>query len=269
MNIGTAKPTQAERAEVVFWCLDLCDPSEEYTVSRYQQDANHALADMSERSVRPLMVGGSGLYVRAVVDEIEIPGQYPEVRARLEAEPDTAGLYAQLRQSDPKAAERIEPENRRRIVRALEVTLGSGRKFSSYGEGLDTYSDTKWRQIGLRPDMDWLDERIERRLRQQLECGLLEDARELFGREQASTAKLSRRAELSRTARQALAYKELFAHFRGELTLEEAVELAIGNTRRFARKQMRWFRRDTRIRWVDIKESPLEALAVLQDSLAS
>ena len=257
MDIGTAKPTPEQQAEVPHWCLDLIDPAEEYAVSRYQADVAAALSDIQSRGAQPLIVGGTGLYIRAVVDAIQMPGQFPEVRASLESEGDTATLYSRLRTHDPMAAKRMEPGNRRRIVRALEVTLGSGRRFSSYGEGLSTYGKTAFKQIGLRLPRPLLDERIEQRFARQLELGLVEEAKQLHDRPEG----------LSRTAQQALAYKELFAHFRGETTLDEAIDLAKARTRRFSRRQQRWFRRDPRIHWIDVEQDPMEALPAVQAEL--
>ncbi len=257
MDIGTAKPTPEQQADVPHWCLDLVDPAEEYAVSRYQADVAAALSDIQSRGAQPLIVGGTGLYIRAVVDAIQMPGQFPEVRASLESEGDTATLYSRLRTHDPMAAKRMEPGNRRRIVRALEVTLGSGRRFSSYGEGLSTYGKTAFKQIGLRLLRPLLDERIEQRFARQLELGLVEEAKQLHDRPEG----------LSRTAQQALAYKELFAHFRGETTLDEAIDLAKARTRRFSRRQQRWFRRDPRIHWIDVEQDPMEALPAVRAEL--
>ena len=257
MDIGTAKSTPEQQVEVPHWCLDLIDPAEEYAVSRYQADVAAALSDIQSRGAQPLIVGGTGLYIRAVVDAIQMPGQFPEVRASLESEGDTATLYSRLRTYDPMAAKRMEPGNRRRIVRALEVTLGSGRRFSSYGEGLSTYGKTAFKQIGLRLPRPLLDERIEQRFTRQLELGLVEEAKRLHDRPEG----------LSRTAQQALAYKELFAHFRGETALDEAIDLAKARTRRFSRRQQRWFRRDPRIHWIDVEQDPMEALPAVRAEL--
>lgn len=242
MDIGTAKPSAADRAEVPHWCLDLVDPAEEYTVKRYQHDATAALGDIADRGAQALMVGGAGLYIRAVVDDIDMPGQFPQVRQELDAASSTAELYSQLRQLDPTAASRMEPTNRRRILRALEVTLGSGKRFSAFGEGMASYPPTGFRQVGIRLPRPLMDERIAARLERQLAAGLVEEVERLFHRPDG----------LSKTARQALAYKELFEHFKGEISLSEAVDLALARTRRFSRRQMRWFRRDPRIVWVDV-----------------
>jgi tRNA dimethylallyltransferase len=240
MDIGTAKPSVAERAEIRHHLIDVADPSEDYAVARFQRDVATALADIEARGCRALLVGGTGLYLRAVVDELDIPGRFPEVRAELDADADTAGLHARLAALDPVAAGRIEPGNRRRIVRALEVSVGSGRPFSSFGPGLDTYRPATMALFGLRLPRPQLDARIAARYDEQMAAGLLDEVRALADR------------PLSRTARQALGYKELLAHVAGECSLDEALDLARQRTRRFARRQERWFRRDPRIRWFDI-----------------
>jgi tRNA dimethylallyltransferase len=247
MDIGTAKPTPAQRAEVRHHLLDLVDPDEDYSLARFQAAARAALADIEARGRRALLVGGTGLYLRAVIDDLELPGQHPEARAEVEAEADTAVLHRRLEALDPVAAGRMEATNRRRVVRALEVTLGSGRPFSSYGPGLDAYPATDIAQVGLRLDPAALDARIEARVAAMLDAGLVAEVRALA----------DRRAGLSRTARQALGYRELLDHRAGLTTLEEAVAEIVSRTRRFARRQVRWFRRDPRIRWVDVGQNGL------------
>ena len=250
MDIGTAAPTAADRAEVPHHLLDLVDPTEDFTVSDFQVAAREALVGMADRGSRAVLVGGTGLHVRAVVDDLEIPGRYDEVRAALEADDDTSGLYARLVALDPVAAGRMEATNRRRVVRALEVTLGSGRPFSSFGPGLEAYPATPFTQVGLRVDRDVMDRRIAERYQRQLDDGFLDEVRALEGLG----------GGLSRSAAQALGYKELLAHLRGDRTLEDAVSDAVVATQRFARRQERWFRRDPRIEWFDVAEDPLEAL---------
>jgi tRNA dimethylallyltransferase len=245
MDIGTAKPTPAERAEIPHHLLDLVEPHEDYTVARFQTDLADVLADIEGRGARALLVGGTGLYLRAAVDDLDIPGRYPVVRARLEAEPDTAALHARLAATDPTAASRMEPGNRRRILRALEVTLGSGRPFSSYGPGLGAHPPSRFTLVGLRRPRPVVDERIERRYARQLDAGFLDEVRDL----------LARPGGLGRTAGQALGYRELALHVAGELPLADAVALAVNRTRRFARRQERWFRRDPRIHWLDPPDS--------------
>jgi tRNA dimethylallyltransferase len=265
MDIGTAKPTPAERAEIPHHLLDLAGPDEEFTVARFQRAAREALAGIEARGNRALLVGGTGLYLRAVVDGLDIPGRWPELRARLEEEAAAVGpepLHARLAALDPVAAGRMEPSNTRRVVRALEVTLGSGRPFSSFGPGLEAHpADTcrSFRLVGVALPSDVVAERIARRFRDQLAAGLLDEVRALAARPEG----------LSRTARQALGYKELLAHLAGELDLDEAAELAIRRTRRFARRQRAWFRRDPRITWLHAERDPAEVLNSLLELLDS
>jgi tRNA dimethylallyltransferase len=244
MDIGTAKPTPAEQAEVPHHLLDLLDPHEESTVAWFQAEANRAIADIEHRGRRALLVGGTGLYHRAVVDQLTIPGAYPDARAELEAVPDTAALHERLDRLDPQAAARIEPTNRRRILRALEVTVGSGRPFSSYGPGLDAYPPSRFRLLGVAMPADEVRSRIADRYRAQMEAGFLEEVARLRGRPEG----------LSRTARQALGYRELLEHLDGRCALDVALDLAIRRTRQFARRQRAWFRRDPRIRWIEVDE---------------
>jgi tRNA dimethylallyltransferase len=217
------------------------DPGEEFSVAQFRRAADAALADLDERGSVPMLVGGTGLYLRAVVDRLRLPGRYPEVAAALERERDTASLHRRLAALDPVAAGRIDPANRRRVVRALEVTLGAGRPFSSFGPGLDAHPAVPHVMVGLHVERDQLGTRIRARLAAQLAAGFLEEVRALADRPTG----------LSRTAAQALGYRELLAHLRGECTLEDAVELAVVRTRQFAVRQLRWFRRDPRIEWVD------------------
>lgn len=242
MDVGTAKPTPAEQAEVPHHLIDLVEPDEDYTVSRYKADALAVLADLESRGRRGLLVGGTGLYLQAVVDDLQIPGRYPEVRAELEAEPDTEVLFARLVEADPEAAGRMEPSNRRRVVRALEVTLGAGRPFSSFGPGIAAYPPTPFPVVGLRLPRPLLDARIERRYAEQVADGFVAEVGALAARPDG----------LSRTARQALGYAELLDHVEHGTPLDRALTTAVTRTRRFARRQQRWFGRDPRIRWIDL-----------------
>ena len=250
MDIGTAKPTHAERAEIPHHLLDVADPDEDFSVARFQSAARRVLAEIEARGRRAVLVGGTGLYVRAVVDDLTLPGRYPEARAEVEAERDTSDLYRRLSQLDPVAATRMEPSNRRRLVRALEVTIGSGRPFSSFGPGLAAYPPTPITQVGLQLDPELLDARIATRLRVMLDAGFLDEVRRLAARP----------AGLSRTARQALGYRELLASVEGGIPLEDAVAETLRRTRRFARRQLRWFRRDPRITWHDVGNNSLTRL---------
>lgn len=250
MDLATAKPTASERREVSYHLLDLVEPSEEFTVAQFQRAARAAASEVWARGHAVLYVGGTGLYGRAVIDDLEIPGRFPAIHDELEAraERDLGGLYEELRRLDPVAAERMEPTNRRRVVRALEVTLGSGRPFSSYGEGLLTYGAARVVQVGLDVDLAELDERVARRFRSWMDQGLLEEV------ERLARSPLG----LSRTARQAVGYRELLRHVEDGEDLAACVDAAIAQTRRLVRRQRSWFRRDPRVEWFD---DPLAARA--------
>lgn len=251
MDIGTAKPTAADRAAVAHHGLDLCGPSERYTVARYVDDIGSARRLIAEAGARELVVGGTGLYLTAIVDGLTMPGEWPEIREALEADPDTAGMHARLAGLDPVAAARIEPTNRRRIVRALEVCIGSGRPFSSFGDGVAAHPDNGAEFVGIRWQRDALRGRIARRVRLMVEAGLVDEVRGL----------VSAPGGLSSTAAQALGYKEIIDHLEGRASLEEAVQEVILRTQQFAVRQERWFRRDPRITWVDVEDDPVAKVA--------
>ena len=253
MDIGTAKPTKEEQALIPHHMIDIVKPHEEYTISQFQIQAKEAIDGIVSRGVQPLLVGGTGLYLRTIIDELNIPGQFPETRKELEKNLDTRALYEKLTQFDPLASTRMEPNNRRRIIRALEVTIGSGRRFSSYGPGLSTYEEVNYKMIGLRWDRNTLDRRIVKRFEDQIANGFLKECEKL----------IDAKKQLSRTASQALGYRHLFGHIRGDYSLDEAIETAIKDTKKFARKQERWFRRDPRINWIDINDDPDESLPLI------
>ncbi len=243
MDIGTAKPTAAERNEVRHHLIDVAEPSEEFTVSRFQQDWYAARRDIISRGATPVLVGGTGLYFRAVVDDLEIPGRFPDIVEDLRRSGVSVDrLHGRLAQLDPLAASRIDPGNERRILRALEVTLGSGRPFSSFGPGLTEYPDVPFELVGLRMSKAVLDDRVNRRYGIQMEQGFLEEVRSLAIEADG----------LSHTARQALGYRELLRHVEDGEDLDEVLEEARTRTRRFARRQMKWFGRDPRITWIDL-----------------
>lgn len=252
MDLATAKPTSEERREVAYHLLDLVDPSEEFTVAQFQDHARNAANEVWQVGGSVLYVGGTGLYGRAVLDNLAIPAQYPEVRRSLEArvELELDALYSQLVTLDPLAASRMEPTNARRIVRALEVCRGSGRAFSSYGQGLLSYGEVRVVQIGLETPMESLDRRIEERFRSWMDAGLLEEVVRLA----------SDPAGIGRTARQAVGYRELLRHVEQGAPLEECVRDALTQSRRLARRQRSWFRRDPRIEWFDDPDAARERL---------
>lgn len=263
MDVGTAKPPASARAAVPHHLLDLADPSEEFSLRDFQQAARVALAGIAGRGGRALLVGGTGLYLRAVVDRLELPGRYPEVVATLEREASAPGgvgvLHARLARLDPVAASRMTPTNHRRVVRALEVTLGSGRPFSSFGPGLGTYPASRVAMVGLRFDPVGVDRRIEERVRRFMDEGLLEEVCRLAGRP----------GGLSRTARQALGYRELLAHLEQGVPLGDSVAEIVRRTRAYARRQWAWFRRDPRVRWLEVGEDPRAVVSAALDRAAT
>ena len=247
MNIGTAKPTLSDQSLVPHHCIDLVDSHERFTVAEFKKSATEALSTIDKENGRALLVAGTGLYLTAVIDDLVLPGEFPETRATLEQEPNTALLFEQLAQLDPIAIEKIERSNRRRIIRALEVCIGSGRAFSSFGPGTSAYPENGVVQIGLRWNRDRLAQRVADRVYAMMNEGLLSEV----------TALRNSRDGLSRTAAQALGYKELLLHLDGKMSLDQAVEETIIHTRQFAVRQERWFRRDPRIKWVSISEDPV------------
>jgi tRNA dimethylallyltransferase len=258
MDIGTAKPSPEERAAVQHHCLDLVDAAAEFTVTDFASAAQQAMQDIEARGDLAVLVAGTGLYLRSVTDPMEVPGRWPVVRAELDERVRADGveaLHGQLRTLDPVAAAKMEPSNARRVVRALEVTLGSGRPFSSFGPGVDVYPPIRFMQFGLRWPRPQLTQRIAERVHRMIDAGLVGEVESLA------------RNPISRTARQALGYKELFDYLDGATTLGAAIETIITRTRQFAVRQERWFRRDPRIRWIDIDDDPVaEALPVLESA---
>ena len=250
MDIGTATPTVAEQEEIPHHLINIVDPSEEFALPLFQLAVEKALEEITNRGNRAVLVGGTGLHVRAVVDRLQVPPRFLSIRDEIELIPETAFLYRRLKDLDPLASEKIEPGNRRRIVRALEVTLGTGRPFSSFGPGLDVYPPSPFTEIGIRMPRDLNDLRIAERYKRQIEDGFVEEVKNL----------VSDGRELSKTASQALGYKQIISYIEGENTLEEAIESAIASTRRFARRQEKWFRRDPRIQWMELQKDPFELL---------
>jgi tRNA dimethylallyltransferase len=247
MNIGTAKPTLQDQSLVPHHCLDLVDSHERFTVAEFKKSATVALDEIAKVDGRALFVAGTGLYLTAVIDDLVLPGEFAETRITLEQETNTAVLFARLTELDPQAAQKIEQSNRRRIVRALEVCIGSGKPFSSFGPGTSAYPDNGVIQIGLRWSRERLAQRVADRVHAMMSDGLLAEV----------TALRNSKNGLSRTAAQALGYKELLVYLDGKMGLDEAVNQTIIHTRQFAVRQERWFRRDPRIKWVSISEDPV------------
>ena len=219
MDIGTAKPTAADQSEIVHHLLDMCDPDDDYTVARFQRDCFAVLEDIEERGKRAVLVGGTGLYLQAITDDLEIPARFPEVRAELEIEPDTAVLFAR---------------------------------------GLEEYPVAPFPVVGLAMERNLLDQRIAQRYEKQMAEGFLAEVQTL----------LDCPTGLGRTARQALGYAELLDHIENGTPLDDALETAVTRTRRFARRQQRWFGRDPRINWIPADgEVSANALAELARGL--
>ena len=241
MNIGTAKLSLQERQGIAHHQLDVLDVRQEASVAAYQREARRDVASIRGRGHRPILVGGSGLYVRAALDRLEIPPTDPVVRGRLREELAREGIgamYARLIQTDPVAAQAIQPNNDRRVLRALEVVELTGRPFSA---SLPTREyELPTITIGLVVPRSELDERIATRAHRMWDAGLLDEVRRL------DAAGLRE----GRTAAKALGYGQALAHLDGLLTAEQAVEDTITSTRRFARRQESWFRPDPRIHWL-------------------
>ncbi|GIE93513.1 tRNA (adenosine(37)-N6)-dimethylallyltransferase MiaA [Paractinoplanes rishiriensis] len=253
MDIGTAKLTVGERSGVPHHLLDIWDVTVPAAVAEYQALARRSIDDILARGRVPLLVGGSGLYIRAVLEEFDFPGTDPDIRARLEAELATGGaapLYERLRRWDPAAADKILPSNGRRIVRALEVIELTGRPFTASLPQPTPYYESV--QIGVDRAVAELDERIELRVDLMWESGLLDEVRGLI------PAGLRE----GRTAGRALGYQQALAQLDGEMTEADAKAETVRGTRRFVRRQRSWFRRDPAVVWLDGTSDTLVADAL-------
>jgi tRNA dimethylallyltransferase len=242
MDIGTAKLPSDQRRGIPHHLLDLLDVTEPLTVAEFQGWARDTVAGIRARGRTPVLVGGSALYTRAVLDRFEFPGTDPDVRRALEAElveVGPAALHRRLAAVDEAAAEQILPDNGRRIVRALEVVTITGRPFSATLPERD-YADPKSLQIGIDIDRPTLDPRIEQRVREMFDAGLVDEVRRLLDHGLAE----------GRTARTAIGYREVAAYLAGETDLDTAIEATTTATRRFSRRQDSWFRKDPRVVWV-------------------
>ena len=244
MDIGTAKLSPQARGGVPHHLLDVLDVRDEASVAVYQREARRAFDDVRSRGRVPVLVGGSGLYVRAALDTLEFPGTDPQVRARLEREAEASGgpaMHARLAQQDPDAAARILPGNVRRVVRALEAIEVTGRPFSATLP-THTYAVAAV-QLGLRAPRDAVDRRITERVDAMWAAGLVEEVRRLE----------VRGLRQGRTASRALGYAQVLSFLAGQCTEAQARDDTVRGTRRFARRQASWFRRDPRVRWLDVE----------------
>lgn len=265
MDIGTAKLTLPERGGVVHRLLDIWDVTEAASVAEYQRLARLEIDRLLAEGRTPVLVGGSGLYVKGAIDALEFPGTDPEVRARLERELADSGpgaLHARLAVADPDAARAILPSNGRRIVRALEVIEITGKPFTANLPGDEAVYDAV--QIGVDVGRPELDERIALRVDRMWEAGLVDEVRAL-------------EAEGLReglTASRALGYQQVLAALAGECTEDEARAETVRATKRFARRQDSWFRRDPRVQWLSgtedqRRELPHRALTLVERAVTA
>ncbi|MFJ4622925.1 tRNA (adenosine(37)-N6)-dimethylallyltransferase MiaA [Streptomyces sp. NPDC088812] len=260
MDIGTAKLTPEERGGIPHHLLDIWDVTVTASVAEYQRLARARIDALLAEGRWPILVGGSGLYVRGAVDNLEFPGTDPEVRARLEEELTLRGsgaLHARLAAADPEAAQAILPSNGRRIVRALEVIEITGKPFTANLPGHDSVYDTV--QIGVDVARPELDDRITRRVDRMWDAGLVDEVRALE----------AQGLREGRTASRALGYQQVLAALAGECTQDEARAETVRATKRFARRQDSWFRRDPRVHWLsgaaaDLTELPRLASALVE-----
>lgn len=242
MDIGTAKLSPHARRGIPHHQIDTLDVTEEASVARFQREARKKVEEIWARGRRPIAVGGSGLYLRALLDRFEIPPTDPDLRARLEARAKNEGaeaLHAELAELDPRAAERISPANERRVIRALEVVALTG----SYSASLPKRRYLRPTvQVGLAMDLGILDRRIDQRSRRMWEKGLLEETERL----------IESGLREGKTASKAIGYAEAIRCLDGEIDEEEAIESTALRTRRLARRQARWFGSDPRIDWIEL-----------------
>ena len=256
MDIGTAKPNLVERGGVPHHCLDLVEPDEPFNVADYRRHAHAAIAAIHARGRLPILTGGTGLYVRAVVDDFLFPdrGADWELRRRLEQEAERLGraaLHARLAQVDPETAARLHPNDLRRVVRALEVYERTGRPLSEHlREARSREPRFDLLMYGLTRPREELYARINRRVEEQIRQGLVQEVQAL----------MARGLDEDDVAMQGLGYKEIIGYLKGRYSLAEAIRILHRDTRHYARRQLIWFKADPRIRWLDVSEFPsLEA----------
>jgi len=253
MDIGTATPTIDEQGGIRHHMLDVWPPDHAVTVAEFQAHARAVIDDVTHRGAVPIVVGGSGLYVSAVLDDLRFPGTDPAVRARLEADLEAVGaqnLHARLAEVDPAAAAEILPTNGRRIVRALEVIEITGEPFTArLPDPVPVYQAVR---VGLEVPRDVLDERIAERVDSMWEQGFVDEVRRLAAQGLAATP----------TASRALGYLQVLSFLNGECSEAQARQETIDATRRFARRQQRWFRRDRRIDWLPYDAPDLHVLVL-------
>lgn len=250
MDIGTAKIKKEEMEDIPHYLIDIVYPDEEFTVANYKKYAEEHINDINERGKIPIVVGGSGLYINSLVYELSFSRVKPneEFRKRYEEIADTYGnqyIYDELSRVDPVAAKRINPNDRKRIIRALEIFYGTGKPMSKFNKDFRKETDKyNLAMIGLTMDRAALYKRINNRVDIMVEEGLIEEVEKL----------LSKGYNKELTSMQAIGYKEIIEYIEGNCNLEEAIETLKRNTRRFAKRQLTWFRREKRLYWIDVSK---------------
>ncbi len=247
MDIGTAKLPLSQRRGVIHHQVDVLDPLDEANVSQYQKQTREIIRELLNRKVQPILVGGSGLYVNSVLEDLEFPGTSLELRAKYEELLEEKGvehLFKMLEEIDPLAAENILPNNARKIVRALEVNELTGKRFNAkLPEPSPIFPDVR---IALDMPRDLLDKRITERVHQMFADGFIDEVQ-----------KIEESLRKGKTALRALGYSQVLSYLAGEIQKEEAITLTINATKKFARRQLSWFRRDPLIHWLDATSSDL------------
>ncbi|MHB9038284.1 MAG: tRNA (adenosine(37)-N6)-dimethylallyltransferase MiaA [Armatimonadota bacterium] len=265
MDVGTAKPTVEEQLRARFHLIDVADPAKAFSVGEFQQLARNAIDDILRRNPPAIVVGGSGLYVRAAIDGLDtsIPADNQDFRARMVEEARLYGnkhVHARLAEVDPESAERIHPNNLKRVIRALEICEATGRKASKLFEA-DSKREPRYSNVrffGLTMDRKELYARIEQRVDAMIEAGLVEEVSRL----------IERGVDPNGTAMQGLGYKEIAGYLRGDFGFDDVVELLKKNTRRFAKRQYTWFNADPRIQWIDVGGlTAAEVSIIIKESL--
>ena len=247
MDIGTAKLPLSQRRGVIHHQIDVLDPTAEANVSQYQKQTREIIRELLNRKVQPILVGGSGLYVNSVLEDLEFPGTSLELRAKYEELLEEKGvehLFEMLEEIDPLAAENILPNNARKIVRALEVNELTGKRFNAkLPEPSPIFPDVR---IALDMPRDLLDKRITERVHQMFADGFIDEVQ-----------KIEESLRKGKTSLRALGYSQVLSYLAGEIQKEEAITLTINATKKFARRQLSWFRRDPLIHWLDATNSDL------------
>lgn len=250
MDIGTAKPTVAEMRGIPHHMIDIIEPDQNYSAALFQEEARAVIEKIYHKNKLPIMVGGTGLYIRAVIDDYDFSSTRGDKNIRKgllkeAAEKGPESLHCRLSEIDPRAASRLHPKDTRRVIRALEVYHLTGKPISSYHKA-DKCAKPRYNLLmfGLTMDRNRLYRHIEQRVDKMIAAGLVDEVRGLFER--------GFNTELN--SMRGLGYKEIVAYLMGKLTLDQAVEILKRNTRRFAKRQLTWFRRDARIKWYNIEE---------------